>query len=186
MKTAVIVHGWSFNPKMHWYPWLKKQLENKGYEVKVPEMPDTDEPKINVWVSYLKKVLGRLDKETILIGHSIGCQTIMRYLEKEDFNGKISVIFIAGWFKLDNLEDKEVEKIASPWLKTPINFNKVKEKIDHIVVFLSSNEPYNYVKENKEVFERNLGAKVFILKNKGHFTEDDNIKKLPEVLKFIK
>ena len=186
MKTAIIVHRWDGNSKSDWCPWLKNELENKGYNVKVPEMPNTDKPKINAWISHLKKIIGKPNKDTILIGHSIGCQTIMRYLEKENFNDKVNVIFVAGWFKLDNLENKEVEEIARPWLKTTINFDKVKEKIGNLIVFLSSNEPYNYIKENKETFERNLGAKVFILKNKGHFTEDDNIKKLPEVLEFIK
>ena len=186
MKKAIIVHGWGFNPKMNRYPWLKKELENKNYNVHIPEMPDTEEPKINEWTSHLKKIIGKLNKETILIGHSIGCQTILRYLEKEGFNDKVNVVFVAGWFKLDNLEDKEVEEIAEPWLKTTINFDKIKEKIDNLIVFLSSDEPYNYIDENKEIFEKRLEAKVFILKNRGHFTEDDGIKQIPEILQFIK
>ena len=109
-------------------------------------MPNTAEPKIDLWVSHLKKVAGKLDKETCFVGHSIGCQTIMRFLEKEDYKGKIgNVVFVAGWFKLDNLEDETAEKIASPWINTPIGFNKVKQKMSNLTVFLSSNEPYDYI-----------------------------------------
>ena len=61
----------------------------------------------------------------------------------------------------------------------------MKEKISKITVFLSSNEPYNYVEENKRTFEEKLKAKVIILKNKGHFTEDDSIAEFPELLKEI-
>ena len=183
MKRVFIVHGWDFNPNINWYPWLKKELQNKGYEVFVPTMPNTSEPNIDVWVSHLKNDVGKLDEETYFVGHSIGCQTIMRYLEKETFNGKIpKVIFVAGWFKLKNLEDEEVEKIAKPWLETPIDFVRVKEVIGSISVFLSKNDPYDCLIENKEEFEKGLNAEVIIEDNKGHFTEDDGVSELPEVL----
>ncbi len=183
MKRIIIVHGWDFDPNMNWYPWIKKELEKKGFKIIVPVMPDTSEPKIKEWVSHLKKVVGKLNEYTYFIGHSIGCQTIMRYLEKEEYNGKIpKVIFVAGWFELDNLGGKEVKEIARPWLKTPIDLNKVKRKINKLTVFLSSNEPYNYIKENETIFRDKLDAKVVILKDKGHFTEDDGVTEIPEVL----
>ncbi len=186
MKRVIIVHGWDFNPKMNWYSWLKEELENKGYEVVVPEMPNTSEPKIKEWVSHLKKIVGKLNSDTYFVGHSIGCQAIMRFLEKEEFSGKIpKIIFVAGWFKLDNLEGKEVKAIANPWIKNKIDFSKVKRKLSKLTVFLSSNEPYDYTEENARSFKEKLSARVVILKNKGHFTEDDGVKKLPEVLKEI-
>ncbi|OGJ12061.1 hypothetical protein A3K62_02260 [Candidatus Pacearchaeota archaeon RBG_16_35_8] len=186
MKRVILVHGWGFNPTMNWYPWLKKELEKKGFEVIIPAMPNTNEPDINSWVFKLREFVGRDDGELILIGHSIGCQTIMRFLEKEDYKSKVGkVIFVAGWFKLSNLEDKAVEKIAKPWMNNRIDFNKVKQKISKIIIFLSSNEPYGHVNENKKIFEEKLEAKVIILKNKGHFTEDDGVRKLPEILEFL-
>ena len=150
-------------------------------------MPNTSKPKINEWVSHLKKVIGKLDENTYFVGHSMGNQTIMRYLEKENYDGKIGkVVFVAGWFKLTNLEGKEVEEIAKPWLEIPINLNKFKEKITNLTVFLSSNEPYNYLKENESIFKEKLNAKVIILKNKGHFTEDDRVTKILEILDELK
>ena len=147
---------------------------------------NTSEPNIDVWVSYLGKTIGELNENTYFIGHSIGCQTIMRYLEKINFKGKIpKVVFVAGWFKLDNLKDEEVKKIAKPWLEMPIDFNKVKNKIKNLTVFLSSNEPYNYIKDNELTFKNKLGAKVIILKNKGHFTEEEGITSIPEILNEI-
>lgn len=183
MKKVIIVHRWDGNPNGDWYPWLKKELEKKGFKVIVPIMPNSDEPQIKKWVPHLKKVVGNLNEETYFVGHSIGCQTLLRYLEKENFKGKIpGVVFVAGWFKLANLENEEIKEIAKPWINTPINFNKVKSKIGKLTVFLSSNEPYDYVKENEIIFKEKLEAKVIIEKNKGHFTEEDGIVKIPEVL----
>ena len=183
MKRAFIVHGWDFNPNMNWYSWLKRELENKGFKVVVPEMPNTSEPDIDEWTSYLSKVVGKLDEKTYFIGHSMGCQTIMRFLEKVNFNRKLpKIVFVAGWFKLDNLENEEVKEIAKPWLEKPIDLNKVKKRIGKLTVFLSDNEPYDYLKENELMFKEKLGARVIILKNKGHFTEDDGITNIPEIL----
>ena len=182
-KRVFIIHRWDGTPNSDWYPWIKKELENKDFKVEIPIMPNTSEPRIDSWITYLKKVVGKLDDKTYFIGHSIGCQTIMRFLEKENYNDKIGqLVFVAGWFKLDNLENKEIEKIASPWINMPIDFDKVKQKISKLTVFLSDNEPYGFINENAKIFKEKLSAKVIIEKNKGHFTEDDNICELPEIL----
>lgn len=174
MKRVFIIHGWDFNPKINWYPWLKKELEKRNFHVKVPTMPNTSEPKINEWVSHLKKIAGKIDEETFFIGHSIGCQTIMRFLQNE--NQKVGgAVFVAGWFKLANLEDDEVKKIAAPWLETPIDFAAVKKNINKLTVILSSNEPYNFLEENSEIFKNKLGAEIIIEKDKGYFTKDDGV-----------
>lgn len=148
-------------------------------------MPNTSEPKISDWVSHLKKIAGSLDNKTILVGHSMGCQTIMRYLENLPKDTKVAgLVFVAGWFDLRNLEDKEVEQIANPWLTTGINLEKVKERAGKITVFLSKNDPYNCFDENQKKFKEDLSAEV-IIEEKGHFTAEDGVTEMPEVLKKI-
>ncbi len=187
MKRVFIVHRWEGKQNSDWYFWLKNKLEKNGFKVEIPVMPNTSEPKIDDWVLHLKKIVSKLDNETYFIAHSIGCQTVMRFLEKENYNGKIGkVIFVAGWFKLDNLEDDSVKAVASPWINTPIDFDKVKQKISDLTVFLSDNEPYGFVEYNKKMFKEKLNAKVILEENKGHFTEEDEIFEVPEVLKEIK
>jgi len=89
MKKAYIIHGWGGNSEEGWLPWLKKELEAKGFEALAFDMPDTENPKIETWVKYLEDNIQNPDEETILIGHSIGCQTILRYLEKFPENVKV-------------------------------------------------------------------------------------------------
>ena len=81
-----------------------------------------------------------------------------------------------------NLEGEEVEAIAKSWIETPIKFNKIKNKIKDLIVILSNNEPYNFVKENSKIFNEKLNAKIIIENKKGHFTEEDGVKELPIVL----
>lgn len=180
-KRFFIVHRWSGGPQDDWRPWLAEKLIEAGHEVILPSMPNTDEPVIEKWVAHLQSVVADLDQHTYFVGHSIGCQAILRYLETIDKKAG-GAYFVAPWFNLINLEDEETKLIAKPWIETPIDFDKIKNVCLNIVAFISSNEPYGFIKENKQVLEEKLSAKVHILENRGHFTENDRCRELPELL----
>lgn len=183
MKRAFIIHGWGGNPDEGWFPWLKEKLKEKGFKVEVPLMPNTFHPKIKPWVKHLSNVIGTPDEETFLIGHSIGSQAILRYLEALPLNVKIGkVVFVAGFFNLKNLNSKEMA-IALPWLKTPIDLDKVKNYSNFTAIF-SSNNPDVPLKD-KEIFKRKLNAQIILENRMGHFSGSDGIKKLPSALKAV-
>jgi len=183
MKTKIfIVHRWDGTPDKDWLPWVKGELEKKGYEVIVPEMPNSQEPKIEEWIPFLANLVGEADEDTFFIGHSVGCQTIMRYLEFI-YPAKIGgIIFVAPWFNLINLEDEESSAIAKPWIETPVDLEKVKNATDNITVLMSDNDPFVPLTD-KEIFERKLNARVIVKKNMGHFTGDDGVMEIPKLLK---
>ena len=127
MRRVIIVHRWDGNPKGDWYPWLKKELEKIGFKVIIPAMPNSSEPQIEEWVSHLQKTVGKLDEETLFVGHSIGCQAIMRSLEKLPRHTKVTgCVFVAGFFDLI-IHSPEELKIAHPWTNTKINFLRILE-----------------------------------------------------------
>ena len=182
VKRAFLVHGWEGYPENCWFPWLKSKLEEKGFEVYAPAMPNTEEPKIEPWVNKLKEVVGKPDKDTYLIGHSIGCQTIMRYLQTLDEGTKIGgVIFVAGFFNLPYLETQEEKDIAKPWLETKIDTDKLRKPTDNYVAIFSDNDP-DVPLGDSELFKEKLGAKIIIEKDKGHFSDDAGITEIPIVL----
>ena len=84
MNKIYIVHCWDGTKDDGWYPWLDKKISNNDNIVFRFNMPDTANPKIDSWVSYLDKQVNQLDEHTYFVGHSIGCQTIMRYIEMKD------------------------------------------------------------------------------------------------------
>ncbi len=185
MKRVFIIHGWEGYPEEGWYPWLKKELEKNGFEVFVPAMPNTDEPKINEWVGYLQNLIPNPDENTYLVGHSIGCQAILRYLEKSE-NKKIGgVVCVAGWFILSDLETEEEKIIGRPWIETPIDFNKIRMATDNFVAIFSDNDSVVPLKENEKMFREKLNAKIIIEQSKGYFSEGDGVKELPAVLDSI-
>lgn len=180
-KRIFIIHRWAGSPNADWYPWLKSELESKKFEVHVLEMPHPENPTIDDWINHLAESVNTLDNKTFFIGHSIGCQTIMRYLEKQN-HACGGAVFIAGRFTLQGLETEEEQKIAQPWLETQIDFDKVKQNLPKSVAIFSDNDPFVSVSD-KEIFRAKLNSHIIIEHSKGHFTSDDGITELPATLK---
>ena len=189
MKSVYIIHGWDGSPEEPLHTWLKEGLEERGYKVIMPEMPNVGEPHIEAWVGKLKEII-KIEEKPVLVGHSIGCQTILRYLADLPEGQQVkSVILLAPWTNL-NMEVIKEEgeasiKIANEWINTPINFQKAKEHVgDGITAIFSDDDPVVPFSE-KEVFEKEINAEILIEYGKGHFTEEDNVKELPSLLEEV-
>ena len=64
MKRVFIIHGWGGNSNEAWLVWVGSELKKNGFEVVIPEMPDTWHPKISEWVSKLNDSVGNADENT--------------------------------------------------------------------------------------------------------------------------
>jgi uncharacterized protein len=176
MKRVFIVHGWGGSPKDAWFVWLKKQV---NCQVSIVQLPTPQHPKISSWVAALAKAVKKPDEETFFVGHSIGCQTILRYLAKhpKEIGG---AIFVTPWLTLKPLSEAEEKRIAKPWLSAPITIYPQHMKKSFA---LFSADDYYVPLENVVTFRR-LGAKVAVQKHKGHFSShEDGIKTIPIVRK---
>ena len=183
-KKVFIVHGWGGTPEEDWLPWLKTQLEEKGFTVFVPQMPDTMRPQIETWVPHLKKLVGKPNKNTFFVGHSMGCQTILRYLQSLPENSEVGgAILVAGFVHLTDqiLETEDDKEIAKPWLTTPLLWDKILEHTRHIITIFSDDDPFVPLRDST-IFMKKLGAEVIIEKGKGHISMNEGIYDLPVVL----
>ena len=183
MKRVVIIHQWEGYPEYCWYPQTKKELEQKGFKVILPLIPNTNKPKLSEWLPFLKKVIGKPDKDLYLIGHSLGNPTIFRYLESLKGKEKIGgAVLVAGYS--DDLGYKELTN----YFKTPINFNKVRAHCKKFVAIHSDNDPYVLLSYGEEIKEK-LGAELIIKHNMGHFSgpieNEESCTSLPEVTQSV-
>ncbi len=183
-----IIHRWDGSPKEPLLQWLKSSLEARDYEVTVPAMPDPGVPKVEAWVGKMAETVSP-NENTIIVGHSIGCQAILRYLQTLQPEKKIKgIVLIAPWMELSQEtveeEGEETREIAKPWMETPIDFKKIKSLIGKAVAIFSDNDPH-VPADQRAIFEKELGAEIIMEKKKGHFTESDGIIMLPSALNAI-
>lgn len=169
-------------------PWAKEELTKRGFEVRIPEMPETDNPKIAAWVNYLAKEIGEPDENTILIGHSIGCQTVLRYLQTIPDDKKLEkVILIAGWVSLTPIATREPEdqKIVKPWYETPVDYEKIRKSAGKFIAVFSDDDPMVPYEENAKTYREKLGAEIILKHGMGHFSQDEGFKEIPFLLELI-
>ncbi len=187
MNKIYIIHCWDGTKEDGWYPWLDKELSNENNKVYRLNMPNTSNPKIGEWVSFLDKQIETLDEKTYFIGHSIGCQTILRYLQTKDICKVGGILFVAPWLDLLDyaIEDEDSYNTAKPWLTIPINFEKIKKFTNNISCIFSDND-YFVSLDQKDKFEELLNVKTIIVNNKGHISQDDNVYELKEILEECK
>lgn len=186
-KKVFLVHGWGGSSNGDWFPWMKEELEKKNIKIKAFDMPNTEHPKIEEWVKHLQENINsdEIDEDTYFIGHSIGCQTIMRYLEKLHKHKKVGgCIFVAGFFELLGLNSKELS-IAHPWMTQQIHYDRILDHCTNFLCIFSDDDPYVHLEE-AEKFKERLGAKILIAKKRGHFNESVEPLILRETLKFMK
>ena len=79
-SKILIMHGWQADSGSNWFPEAKVFLEKKGFEVFVPDNTGGYSPKLSEWLGRIEQ--NKPDENWILIGHSLGGVTILKYLEK--------------------------------------------------------------------------------------------------------
>lgn len=190
MKThVVLIHGWGGKPSDGWFPWLKKELESASYAVWAPQMPHANHPRIDPWLRTIQtSVDGPLD-QNIFVGHSLGCQAIVRYLAQYNKNERAKgAVFVAGFFKrLTGLDDsKNTKDTFSHWLSTPVHLDAAADRLQRSIAVFSNNDPYVPL-DNMVDFKESLKSEIRVEKQMGHFSGDlDATFELPLVLNAIR
>jgi len=185
-KRVFLVHGWGGTPESNWLPWLRGQLKQKGFEVHVPQLPNTEVPRIDSWVKTLADSVGQADGQTYFIGHSMGCQTIVRYLETLPDEIQVGgAVFVAGFLKrLTNCDNDPGEKeTADHWMCSPIDLLKIATHLPKSVALFSDNDSFVPL-DNQEEYRDVLRSKIVLEHAQGHLDgkEEGGIIKLPLVL----
>ena len=183
MKKIYLVHCWDGTSSDGWYLWLEEKINDQNIKLFKFDMPNTANPKIEEWVDYLNSKVDLLNEETYFIGHSIGCQTILRYLETKEITKIGGILFVAPWLDLlpEAIEDEDSYNTAQPWINTPIDFEKVKQFTNNISCIFSDNDYFVSIEQEKE-FRNKLNSKTVIVNNKGHISQDDDVYELQEIL----
>lgn len=178
MKNAIILHGAGSNPKRFWLSWLAKNLRKEGFNVWVPQLPDSDTPNLKKQLPFILKNW-KFDKETVLVGHSAGCPLILAILEEI----KVPIakaILVAGYIDPD--------KRPSLILKSKYNWKKIRESAREFVFINSDNDPWGCDDvQGRKMFDL-LGGMLIIRHGDGHMGSDSYkqpYKQFPLLLKLI-
>ncbi|MGB4957275.1 MAG: YqiA/YcfP family alpha/beta fold hydrolase [Candidatus Saccharimonas sp.] len=181
MKTAIIIHGFKSKPDTNWKPWLKSELEQHGFTVKVPEMPNTMHPQVAAWVEKLTDTVNaHRSDEIYLIGHSLGCITILKYLEQQTASNIKVCLFIAGFTQ----PFRGYAGGHDSFFEKKLDWPSIKKHCHHFVA-LHSKDDQNVPIEQLTNFKNDLNAETIVIDGFGHFSSENKITEVPIVREII-
>lgn len=179
MKNAIILHGTGDKNTDFWFPYLKKNLEEKGYEVWLPQLPNAENPNIQDWLTFVLEN-GKFTDETVLIGHSAGSQLILSILEK--ITVQISqAILVSGYAESLRVRAGVEERAYFDW-------EKMKRNVQDIIFINSDNDPWECDDTQGRIMLDKLGGTQIIRKGEGHMgstTYNQPYKEFPLLVKLI-
>ena len=164
-SNAFIFHGTAGSPEGNWFPWLKKELEDKGIPTVVPRFPTPEGESLEAWFEILEAEEQKVNADSLLIGHSKGGMFLLKLLEKLE-QPVDTAVFVAAPIGVKPIlyyeEDKKFSNFDFDW-------QRIVSKANTFIVFHSDNDSYVSM-ANGEELASHLGVELTFIPNAGHIS----------------
>jgi predicted alpha/beta hydrolase family esterase len=177
LPKIIIVHGFSGHKDEHWFPWLKKELIQKGHQVWCETLPDAETPDCGVWSEIIHT---ELEPNCIVIGHSLGSPAVMRALEKYDQEPIQAFFSIAGFAR--PLPHLSFHLLLESFVSESFDFERIMKNVCSIHIWQSDDDPYIPLGEATHLREQLVGSKLRVFEKRAHLGSWKNPAKFEELL----
>jgi uncharacterized protein len=181
MKNAIILHGTLGSPAGNWFQWLKNELEEKGMQVWVPQLPHPEQPSLRQETDYVHQncpfVIG---KDTLVVGHSSGA--ILALILAQENPGPIGQVVAVSVFHDNSLNWDPNSKLFD----VPFDWRKIREKSQKLLLVSSDNDPYVPL-EHAQYVADNCKTDLVVIPGQGHFNleRSEDYQEFPKLLELL-
>ena len=183
----VILHGTMGSPEGNWFPWLAEELEKLGHQTIRPQLPTPEGQNPTEWTKAIKEAVEKLggpDEETVFVAHSMSCFAVCDYLSQIDKHVN-SAFLVAGFAQRYSEWPEPFPELNNPFVDKSLDWNRVKTNCSKIFCFDGDDDKY-VSSEMAKKFANLCGARLKIIPNGGHLTEDSGYTIFPLLLDTIK
>jgi uncharacterized protein len=174
-KTKVyIVHGYTAAPDHHWFTWLKKTMTTESVTVEVLAMPDSMAPEPEAWLTYMNNHVEQPDQRTFFVGHSLGCITILKYVERLDANIEVGGVIMVSGFGDTVSTLPELDG----FVHQPVDYNKLIACIAERIVIAAEDDAIVPIVHSERLAQY-LHADLYRVEQAGHFLDRDGYVEFP-------
>lgn len=115
----------------------------------------------------------------VLIGHSLGCPTILRLLERFEKGEKVkAAILVAGFAK-----DLHIPELQN-FVYKEFDWEKIRKGAKKFIVISSDDDPFIELAEGERIANL-LGAEFIVERGAGHINEGSGFTEYPRLLALL-
>lgn len=171
-ENIYLIHGYQSSPHANWFDWLSNQLAlEHNLVLNVLTLPHPNSPNPIEWDYTCDVKISKIDN-LILIGHSLGCMQILRFLQQHPHLHNVQVILVAGF----NEKIKMLPELDS-FTDYQLNFERIRTQIKKVIVIAAKDDNiinFNYTAN----LASHLKAQFILLSTGKHFMANQGYSKL--------
>lgn len=183
MKNVFVIHSYNGDTEYSFAPSIEKLCKENNIDYYFPKFPIRDKATFESWENILNLYREKniLNKDSIVIAHSLGTHFFPKYLAKN--NVKVSTyISVAGFINYNVREDLKL--ILNSFQPSDDEFRKCKSLVNSIYSIYSDDDELNSI-DNLECYADKLLANKIFIKGAGHFNPKSNITEIKELNNII-
>lgn len=178
-KRVVIAHGWADDPTKGWLGWIQGELSKEGIKASAPQFPNPKTPETPDWMQTFRAAIGEPDDELVLVGHSLGCLVVLRYLSDLDPSVRVAgIVLVAGMADIPQWHPNEL-------FEPPLDFKKIQQIAKKRICIYSDDDDKVLPERSKELAKL-IDAELVLDAGKGHFAGYFGCSELPSALEAVK
>lgn len=167
ITDVTILHGYGVTPQKMWFPWLHRELEERGLPVRVPAMPEPLNPDYRKWRKAALPIARTWGPGTLVIGHSVGGAFALRLLER-DVKTRIAGVVLVGSPFTATINVKPYVRFFA----MPMDWQRVRDMAEQFHVLHAKNDPF-VPYDHAVRYAEALGSNLTLVTKGGHFIEKE-------------
>lgn len=183
MNNYLIIHGSFGSPFVNWFPWLRKQIEDKNLVVYTPDFPTgVGYQNYTNWKKVLEAYVnaGLINEDTVIYAHSIAPIFVCHFLVSHKIKVK-RLVFVCGFNNYLGINEEYDNVNKSMYFD---DLGDVKQYSEEIICFYSKNDPYVKYEVEKE-FADTIATKQVIIDNGGHLNAESGYIEFKQLLEYL-
>ncbi len=182
-NNYLLIHGSFGNPFVNWFPYLRKEIENRNLEVYTPDFPTgVGFQNYENWSNLLKTYVHAniIHENTVVFAHSIAPIFICKFLVENKIKVR-RLVFVCGFNHYLGINDDYDAVNQSMYFD---NLSDIKNYCTDIVCFYSNNDPYVKYEKEKE-FADAITENQIMISNGGHLNSESGYTEFQQLLEYI-
>lgn len=184
MKKAIVLHGTQGSPEGNWFRWLEAELQKKGFEVWLPQLPHAEQPSLSVWLGFVSTNCPfTLDEGVLVIGHSSGA-TLALALGAHNKAG--AVVAVSPFVPTEDSYPGTEWEANAHLFDIDFDWGALKRNVSKRLILCSDDDPYIPLKVFMYIADHSE-TELVVIPNQGHYNleHSENYREFPLLVELL-